>query len=644
MRLQDIALGKKLGIAIVLLLLPTLLLIYFLINEKDDLIAFTRQEIAGVHYLRALQKGFESSTALAFDKDRAATAVAAIQEAEQADNNTLFLTQKTKNVAAALEGGNASDAASKISDEISAASDNSNITLDPDSDAYFVGDMLVNQSETILQKTSDLVAAAQTLQKGKTEDAFMAFAVARDELATGAGNFSSDLAKAVKGNNGGPLNDNIGTAGKAVTALTDKLSAAATANDYTAVGAVAPELVKSVSSVLPKLDDEMERLLNARIAGFHSVLLIRIGISLIFTLLGMLASVTVVRSITKPLNKIIDAMERIATGDLRGEKLDEDRHDELGVVARTFDNLHDGLILARDLEEKQRAAEQIKAKRAEKIAALVRGFEGIIRGIVSGLASSATELQSNAASMSAASQQTQQQSVSVASATEQATANVQAVAGATEEMTASSREIGQQMERASKMAVEAVAETDHTGSVVDGLAQAAQKITTVVELIQQIAGQTNLLALNATIEAARAGEAGKGFAVVASEVKSLANQTASATEEINEHISGVQQATESTVAAIKGIGASVSEISSVSNSIALAVKEQIAATGEIASNVQQAAQGTAEISQNISGVANAAEQTGVAANRVLTTANKLSEQAETLRNEVDSFLSSLNAA
>ena len=114
----------------------------------------------------------------------------------------------------------------------------------------------------------------------------------------------------------------------------------------------------------------------------------------------------------------------------------------------------------------------------------------------------------------------------------------------------------------------------------------------MVKLITAIAEQTNLLALNATIEAARAGEAGRGFAVVAAEVKSLASQTAKATDEISSHISGMQGATQESVAAIKEIGGTIAQISNIASSIASAVEQQSSATQEIARSVQNVAQGT----------------------------------------------------
>ena len=179
---------------------------------------------------------------------------------------------------------------------------------------------------------------------------------------------------------------------------------------------------------------------------------------------------------------------------------------------------------------------------------------------------------------------------------------------------------------------------------VQGLAAAASKIGEVIGLINQIAAQTNLLALNATIEAARAGEAGKGFAVVAAEVKSLATQTAKATDEISTQISSIQAETSSVVADIQNILATITEINEISSSIASAVEEQGVATRAIAQSVQDAASGTNRVSQNISEVNIATSETGQVAGTVLTSSARLTHKLRRLQDEVSSFVTSVRAA
>jgi methyl-accepting chemotaxis protein len=194
------------------------------------------------------------------------------------------------------------------------------------------------------------------------------------------------------------------------------------------------------------------------------------------------------------------------------------------------------------------------------------------------------------------------------------------------------------------MAGEAVDQARQTNDRVSELSQAAARIGDVIELINTIAGQTNLLALNATIEAARAGEAGRGFAVVASEVKALAQQTAKATGEIGQQITGIQAATQESVGAIQGISATIEKLSEISSTIAAAVEEQGAATQEISRNVQQAAIGTQEVSSNITSVQRGASETGSASSQVLSSAQSLSSESNRLKLEVDRFLATVRAA
>jgi methyl-accepting chemotaxis protein len=203
------------------------------------------------------------------------------------------------------------------------------------------------------------------------------------------------------------------------------------------------------------------------------------------------------------------------------------------------------------------------------------------------------------AKISESASSTSSQTASVAAAATQASTGVQSIASGAEQLSASAAEISQQVSRASQISREAVTEADATDATVKTLAESAQRIGEIVSLITAIAEQTNLLALNATIEAARAGEAGKGFAVVASEVKGLANQASSATEEISSQVSEVQGATQRAAEAIASIRGTISEVESVSSAVAAAVEEQTSVTADMSSNMQDVATGVTDISEAI---------------------------------------------
>ena len=363
-------------------------------------------------------------------------------------------------------------------------------------------------------------------------------------------------------------------------------------------------------------------------------------------LLGLLIAFLIARGIIRPLSGLTSGMKELAGGNFDVVLPGLDRKDEVGDMAQAVETFKvKAEEKAREQAEARATQDQIAAKqRKAEMIKLADTFETAVGEIVGTVSSASTELEASAGTLTKTAARAQELTTMVAAASEEASTNVQSVASATEEMASSVTEISRQVQESARMANEAVDQARKTNDRVSELSKAAARIGDVVELINTIAGQTNLLALNATIEAARAGEAGRGFAVVASEVKALAEQTAKATGEIGQQITGIQAATQESVGAIKEISGTIEKLSEISSTIAAAVEEQGAATQEISRNVQQAAHGTQQVSSHIIDVQRGAGETGSASSQVLSSAQSLSSESNRLKLEVDKFLNTVRAA
>jgi methyl-accepting chemotaxis protein len=361
----------------------------------------------------------------------------------------------------------------------------------------------------------------------------------------------------------------------------------------------------------------------------------------------------------RPLREVLEL--RRANGTFAG---DADKHVRdcvaraaQGKAVSTADEMKDGRIIAlasramreggwvdthEDITERRRAALQRSAAQEQEQR---RAMEGAIRvfreragNLLKSTADSAAMMRSKAGAVAGAAGANSQRAESAALASHTASANVETAAIAAGEMSKAIGEISQRLERTTGMVRNAVGEARSTDKQIGGLAQTAQEIGDVVKLIRAIAGQTNLLALNATIEAARAGEAGRGFAIVASEVKSLAVQTAEATENIAEQVAAVQQATSAAVAGIRRVAGRMEEIEQDATSVAASIREQDVATGQITQNVGSAAERTRAIAAALGEVAGSAGEARTSAQSLLAASEAVAHVAADLRGEVESFL------
>lgn len=388
--------------------------------------------------------------------------------------------------------------------------------------------------------------------------------------------------------------------------------------------------VRGVFEIIQPIEAE---LLSAQSLSFDLIIAIIIVSLLAFGIISF-----IVWRVISPMRELTRTTRQLADGSTDVEVGQVERRDELGDMARAIETFRLSEIERLELSAAVESREQSSLLRRQSIDSATESFQVQISSSLQKVHQTANDMQKVASDLHEVSGQARHEASLSAKETEKIAEEVGLVRETADEMQKSIESMRDQMAITLKTFIEARQNATTTNEKIGGLAASAQKIGDVVSLIQGIAEQTNLLALNATIEAARAGEAGKGFAVVASEVKSLASQTASATEEIASQIGDIQRATEEAVQAISEITDAVAKADEQTTGVAGIAENQQSQAFSIGQRVELAVEKCMTALKAAESVAKATIKSEETANDVYNTSNGLTKGADDVQYEVNEFL------
>ena len=405
------------------------------------------------------------------------------------------------------------------------------------------------------------------------------------------------------------------------------------------------EIEANIRKILNTIVVESYSIVNTlSIASRRETLSLAVGLIICF-LLSLAAMAFVAKSIVKPIMSITHAMLKLSAGDTAVQLGYRERRDEIGRMIETIEIFRHNALEIQAMQLSRRQAEEQRAlKRREEMASLAEEFEGSVKQIAAHLVEAVTAVRNNAEVMAKAAEDTKTKSSSSVEAVVNTRENVETMAQAARELSRTIDELARRTNDVFRLTNDTAEQSESASADLAKLATSVEQILPITDLIQGIAHQTNLLALNATIEAARAGMAGKGFAVVAGEVKTLAQQSGRATDEIAQKIAAVRETCTAAVSTISQIIQAIKNLKAFATEISTGIGQQSAATAGIFASAQSAADSSRSVAANIVDLNGHADATFAASNEVLETTKRLFDHTRSVQTNVDAFLRHVRSA